>query len=129
MSRPRKIPDATKTKILEPRAGGYSIATIALRCRIGLATVSRALAASNTQEGATAASLGSGSISGYATYRPLTSLPSKNVPSGCVLRENEVVGFILRVAGEAGFHECRIHRFAIWVEMTEPPATRRRVLF
>jgi hypothetical protein len=47
------IPDAAETKIRQMRAEGYSIATIALRCRIGLATVSRALAGSKIQ-GATA---------------------------------------------------------------------------
>ena len=52
----------------------------------------------------------------------------RNGSSRCILRENKVVGFILLVAGKAGFHERRIHGFVICVEITEPPASRRGVL-
>ena len=68
-------------------------------------------------------------MSGKATCGPLTSVASRNDLSRRVLRENKVVGLILIVAGKTGFHERGIHRFAICVEMTEPPASRRAVLF
>jgi hypothetical protein len=48
MSKLRKIPDAAKTKIRQVCAEQYSIATIALQFRIGLATVSRAFEAAKT---------------------------------------------------------------------------------
>ena len=48
-NRPRKIPDATNTKIRQMREAGYGIPIIAPRSRIGLASVSRAITQSKTQ--------------------------------------------------------------------------------
>jgi hypothetical protein len=45
-----------------------------------------------------------------------------------VTGEDQVAGFYLRVAGKAGVEYRLVGRFAV-VEVTEPPATCRRVLW
>src|SRR5438270_2993742 len=48
--------------------------------------------------------------------------------SGRVVSEDKVRRFALFVAWEAATHKCRVARFAICSEVTEPPATGRGVL-
>jgi hypothetical protein len=45
------------------------------------------------------------------------------------MRVDQVGSFGRLVAGKAGFKQGRIGRFAICVEVPEPPTARRRVLF
>src|SRR6266478_3700325 len=58
----------------------------------------------------------------------LTSMAIVSFGLGCVLRENEVASFGRLVAGEAGFVQCFVGRFAV-LKVTESPAARRGVLF
>ena len=45
------------------------------------------------------------------------------------MREDKVASFRLGVARKAGFEQRLVARCAVFVELTEPPATRRRILF
>lgn len=46
----------------------------------------------------------------------------------CVLGEDKIASFFLRVAGEAGLHQGLGTRLAVRTEVTKPPATRRSIL-
>ena len=62
----------------------------------------------------------------HARFADRYASRSSAYSSGRVMSENEVSSFDRLVAGEAGFEQRLIRRFAVF-ELSEPPAARRSV--